>query len=151
MTNIHCRCNEYCMVRYQNRWYRGVCVEIAYDGFATVDFIDYGNLQLIEVVDVRPIPECLRFPLLTIIAVCFPEMIDTKPAIDPRQKNFEDEKVLQKALDDLKAHEKQLDDKEQELKQKYSELSRCKLLKMEYHIHESEDQESTRTLHATLQ
>lgn len=151
MANIRCRCNEYCMVRFQNRWYRGVCVEIAYDGFATVDFIDYGNLQLIEVVDVRPIPECLRFPLLTIIAVCFPDMIDTKPAINLQHQNFEDEKVRQKALDDLKAQEKQLDDKEQELKQKYSELSRCKVLKMEYHINESEDRESTHTLYATLQ
>lgn len=53
------------------RWYRVYCVEICSDGFATMQFIDYGNIKPIEILDIRPIPESLLFDYITVTPDCF--------------------------------------------------------------------------------
>ncbi|XP_031617960.1 protein vreteno [Contarinia nasturtii] len=68
------RTDEYCVVRYKGRWYRAECVEICYDGFATMRFIDYGMMQLIEINDIRGIPDALVFKSITMTDIdCFPD------------------------------------------------------------------------------
>lgn len=69
-----------------------------------MDFIDHGNVQLIEIHDIRPIPRCLLFERATIDAIFFPEFSTN----------------LQLALE-----------KEPELKRKYSALSSWKINRME--------------------
>lgn len=62
---------ECCVVKFKERWYRAYCAEKCFDGFITTHFIDYGNMALVEVNDIRPIPESLLFGLLNITADCF--------------------------------------------------------------------------------
>lgn len=57
------------------RWFRAYCVEICSDGFATMQFIDYGNINTIEILDIRPIPQSLLFDYITITPDCF---VDSK-------------------------------------------------------------------------
>lgn len=65
------RTDECCAVRHKGRWYRAYCLEVCFDGFVTMHFIDYGNMQLIEVNDVRAIPDALLFECYSIEATCF--------------------------------------------------------------------------------
>lgn len=70
--NLFFRDNECCVIKYKNgRWYRTYCVEVLFDGFATMHFIDFGNMRPIEISDIRPIPEALLFESVTITADCF--------------------------------------------------------------------------------
>lgn len=64
------RNEECCVVQRNGRWYRAYCLEVCFDGFVTFQFIDYGNIQLIEVNDIRPIPTALLFDCFTITADC---------------------------------------------------------------------------------
>lgn len=58
------------MVKRNDRWYRAFCMEVCFDGFVTFQFLDYGNMQLIEVNDIRPFPEALLFDCYAITANC---------------------------------------------------------------------------------
>lgn len=60
------RIDECCVVKYKDRWYRAYCLEVCFDGFITMSFIDYGNMALIEINDIRPIPDVLIFDCLTL-------------------------------------------------------------------------------------
>lgn len=66
-----CRETECCVLKFKGRWYRAYCLEICHDGYATMEFIDHGNMKLIEINDIRAIPECLLFESITITADCF--------------------------------------------------------------------------------
>lgn len=60
------------MVRKNGRWYRAECVEIYFDGFATVRFIDYGPINYIEINDIRALPDALIFKTQIITDIdCF--------------------------------------------------------------------------------
>lgn len=64
-------CDEYCVFRFgeNKRWYRGQCLEIKHDGFATILFIDYGNMHLVEINLIRRIPVQLLFECITSTAI----------------------------------------------------------------------------------
>lgn len=123
MYDFDFRNEEFCVVKHQNRWYRSQCVEICYDGFATMYFIDYGNVQIIEICDIRPIPQCLLFKYATIEAIFFPEFLNN----------------LELAME-----------KEQELVQKYSALSSWKIRKMELRTTVNKYQDEVSNLYVTL-
>lgn len=59
--------DEYCVFQFgeNKHWYRGQCLEIKHDGFATILFIDYGNMQLVEINFIRRIPVQLLFECIT--------------------------------------------------------------------------------------
>lgn len=64
--------SEFCVVKYKNdRWYRVECVEVITDGFATMHFVDFGNMRPIEITDIRKIPEALLFESVAVTAECF--------------------------------------------------------------------------------
>lgn len=133
------------MVRYENRWYRATCVEVCYDGHATVQFIDYDNMQIIDIYNVRPLPTCLRFEILTINAVCFPEILNISTEIRKRMANGE--------LDpeEVKKQYQELEQKQKQLEQKYSELSRWKILQMDQRTQNGEFDKKYDAFYATLQ
>lgn len=66
-----CRLDECCVIRNKGRWYRGYCVEVCFDGFVTMQFIDYGNLLMIEINDIRALPDPLLFDCITIDPICY--------------------------------------------------------------------------------
>lgn len=45
-------------------YYRAHCNEVAL-GYATVDFLDYGNIYVIDIRDIRPFPLIMRDMVLT--------------------------------------------------------------------------------------
>lgn len=60
-----------CLVKWSDKWYRAMAYETSDDGFVTVLFVDYGNLNIVNVKSIRKIPEILMFPSLTCTAKCF--------------------------------------------------------------------------------
>lgn len=69
--SVFFRNDECCAVKHKGQWYRAHCMEVCFDGFVTMKFIDHGNMQLIEVNNIRPIPDALLFECLCIEANCF--------------------------------------------------------------------------------
>ncbi|XP_023165277.2 protein vreteno [Drosophila hydei] len=57
--------NDLCIAKYQDKWCRGVCMELVGDGHPSILFIDYGNIAAIHVNDIRPYPPQFTFPILT--------------------------------------------------------------------------------------
>ncbi|KAM8704903.1 hypothetical protein ACLKA7_009373 [Drosophila subpalustris] len=57
--------NILCIAKYQDKWCRGLCMELVGDGHPSILFIDYGNIVPIHVNDIRPYPPQFTFPILT--------------------------------------------------------------------------------------
>ncbi|XP_075159360.1 vreteno [Haematobia irritans] len=61
------RVDELCIVKYKEDglWYRGRCLEIVGDGYPTVLFLDYGNIAIVHLDDIRRYPSQFTFPIYT--------------------------------------------------------------------------------------
>ncbi|XP_017479308.1 PREDICTED: protein vreteno isoform X1 [Rhagoletis zephyria] len=61
------RVSELCIAKYKvdDKWYRGRCLEIVGDGYPSIVFIDYGNIEKINVKDIRRYPAQFTFPIYT--------------------------------------------------------------------------------------
>ncbi|XP_055323868.1 protein vreteno [Sitodiplosis mosellana] len=87
---------ECCAVRHKGHWYRAYCLEVCFDGFVTMHFLDYGNMQTIEVNDVRAIPNALLFECFAIEANCFSDHEDITPELIAKFKDQYPEKSRHK-------------------------------------------------------
>uniref|UniRef100_W8BLE9 Tudor domain-containing protein 1 n=1 Tax=Ceratitis capitata TaxID=7213 RepID=W8BLE9_CERCA len=76
------RIDELCIAKYKldGKWYRGRCLEIVGDGYPSIIFLDYGNISMIHVNDIRRYPAQFTFPIYT--SDCeikgLPEQCETK-------------------------------------------------------------------------
>uniref|UniRef100_A0A1I8Q5E5 Tudor domain-containing protein 1 n=1 Tax=Stomoxys calcitrans TaxID=35570 RepID=A0A1I8Q5E5_STOCA len=61
------RVDELCIAKYKEDglWYRGRCLEIVGDGYPTILFIDYGNISIVHLDDIRRYPTQFTFPIYT--------------------------------------------------------------------------------------
>ncbi|XP_054729737.1 protein vreteno [Anastrepha obliqua] len=61
------RISELCIAKYKvdGKWYRGRCLEIVGDGYPSIIFIDYGNIGMVSVNDIRRYPAQFTFPIYT--------------------------------------------------------------------------------------
>ncbi|XP_073828549.1 vreteno [Musca autumnalis] len=61
------RQDELCIVKYNKDglWYRGRCLEVVGDGYPTVLFIDYGNVSMVHIDDIRRYPTQFTYPIYT--------------------------------------------------------------------------------------
>ncbi|XP_034487686.1 protein vreteno [Drosophila innubila] len=57
--------NDLCIAQYQDKWCRGLCMELVGDGHPSILFIDYGNIVPVHVDNIRPYPPQFTFPILT--------------------------------------------------------------------------------------
>lgn len=61
----NCSKGDLCIAKYQDKWCRGLCLELVGDGHPSILFIDYGNIVPIHVDNIRPYPPQFTFPILT--------------------------------------------------------------------------------------
>ncbi|XP_061393740.1 protein vreteno [Musca vetustissima] len=61
------RQDELCIVKYNEDglWYRGRCLEVVGDGYPTILFIDYGNVSMVHIDDIRRYPTQFTYPIYT--------------------------------------------------------------------------------------
>lgn len=61
------RQDELCIVKYNEDglWYRGRCLEVVGDGYPTILFIDYGNVSIVHIDDIRRYPTQFTYPIYT--------------------------------------------------------------------------------------
>ncbi|XP_065363950.1 protein vreteno [Calliphora vicina] len=61
------RVDELCIARYSldGLWYRGVCLEAVGDGHPSIHFIDYGNITIVPIEDIRRYPRQFTYPIYT--------------------------------------------------------------------------------------
>lgn len=141
-------------VEKAKRWYRAECIEVRSDGFATVVFIDYGNVNYIEINYIRPIPNCLRFYNMTVDAICLPPMREPVPIkFDPNVQRTEKEleELKKKAEEDMEQQCQAIEREVDQLKKKYHELSSWKVQKIGVRTKTDEYQNSFSEVYATLQ
>lgn len=50
------------------KWYRAFAVEMCYDGYITLEFLDFGCVNIVSIKSIRRIPQSLMFPCLTLTA-----------------------------------------------------------------------------------
>lgn len=59
--------SELCLIRLRgDRYVRGVCYEGGYDGNPTILLVDYGNMMLVSLENIRVMPSQLLFPSLRV-------------------------------------------------------------------------------------
>ncbi|KAH8315990.1 hypothetical protein KR074_003940, partial [Drosophila pseudoananassae] len=56
---------DVCVAKYQGKWCRGMTQELVGDGYPSILFLDYGNIQPVHIGDIRPYPPELKFPIVT--------------------------------------------------------------------------------------
>lgn len=61
------RPDELCIAKYKEDglWYRGRCLEVVGDGYPTILFIDYGNISMVHIDDIRRYPTQFTYPIYT--------------------------------------------------------------------------------------
>lgn len=73
---------ELCLVKYEEDgvWYRAECIEVVGDGHPSVLFIDYGNVTLAKIENIRKFPKEFAYPCFTSSCLIqgLPEELDDK-------------------------------------------------------------------------
>ncbi|KAI8124289.1 Protein vreteno [Lucilia cuprina] len=61
------RVDELCIARYSldGLWYRGICLEAVGDGHPSIHFIDYGNITIVPIENIRRYPRQFTYPIYT--------------------------------------------------------------------------------------
>lgn len=94
-------------MRYEGRWYRAYCLEVCFDGFITMVFIDYAMMQLIEINDIRSMPDALLFECITISINFIPDHNDM--TFEQLEKLKEQYALLSKQKIERIEHRKEID------------------------------------------
>lgn len=50
---------------YKGKWYRAACMEVVGDRMPTLQFIDHGCIQCVNIADIRKMPAEFAYPLIT--------------------------------------------------------------------------------------
>lgn len=60
-----------CLVKFDedDKWYRGLMAESVGDGHPSIIFIDFGNVALVNIKNIRRMPKEFAFPIYT--HLCF--------------------------------------------------------------------------------
>lgn len=82
--------DELCLVFFDtdHSWYRAVCVEVAGDGQPAVRFLDYGNVQVVPIENIRKMPKEFAYRRVTVDCTLFGITEITENMLDVLMKSF---------------------------------------------------------------
>lgn len=62
---------DLCLAKVDDKWYRVLAIEVRNDRHVTALFIDYGNVDILNIICLRKMPKLLHFPCITATVTCF--------------------------------------------------------------------------------